>query len=143
MDDRLAQRLVPDGLWALVAPLLPRFEPRRQGGGTAPVDDRAVFTAIVFVLTAGCAWRHLPPSYWVSPGDTSAAPTSSPRSCPWPLRSPAGRTHHVRHVLSLARHVVPLRCGPSHGPDQTMVLPTGRRWSRVRPLMLQEAASGG
>lgn len=24
------------------------------------VDDRAEFTAIVFVLTSGCAWRHLP-----------------------------------------------------------------------------------
>ncbi len=27
------------------------------------VDDRVVFTAIVFVLTSGCAWRHLPPSF--------------------------------------------------------------------------------
>ena len=53
--DKLALRLVPDELWKLVAPLIPRFTPRRQGGGTAPVDDRAVFTAIVFVLTSGCA----------------------------------------------------------------------------------------
>lgn len=29
------------------------------------VDDRAVFTAIVFVLTSGCAWRYLPPSFGV------------------------------------------------------------------------------
>jgi transposase len=59
--------LVPDSLWELVEPLIPKFAPRSQGGGTAPVDDRAVFTAIVFVLTTGCAWRHLPESFGVSP----------------------------------------------------------------------------
>ncbi|WP_438271775.1 IS5 family transposase [Streptomyces erythrochromogenes] len=32
----LSQRLVPDGLWELAAPLLPPFFPRPQGGGTAP-----------------------------------------------------------------------------------------------------------
>jgi transposase len=59
----LAERLVPDELWAIVEPLIPTFAPRAQGGGTAPVDARAVFPAIVFVLTSGCAWRHLPTSY--------------------------------------------------------------------------------
>ncbi|WP_446461276.1 IS5 family transposase [Streptomyces sp. BRA346] len=34
---------------------------------TAPVDERAVFTAVVYVLTSGCAWRHLPESFGVSP----------------------------------------------------------------------------
>jgi len=29
------------------------------------LDDRAVFTAIVYVLTSGCAWRDLPPSFGV------------------------------------------------------------------------------
>jgi len=42
------------------------FQARPQGGGTAPADDRAVFTAIVFVLTSGCAWRYLPPSFGVT-----------------------------------------------------------------------------
>jgi transposase len=32
----------------------------------AAVSDRAVFTAITYVLTTGCAWRHLPPSFGVS-----------------------------------------------------------------------------
>jgi transposase len=64
--DRLAQRLVPDALWDIVKPLLPEFTPRLQGGGTAPVDERGVFTAVVFVLTSGCAGRHLPPSFGVS-----------------------------------------------------------------------------
>lgn len=59
--------MVPDGLWNLVEPLLPPFAPRPQGGGSAPLDDRAVFTAVVYVLTSGCAWRSLPPEFGVSP----------------------------------------------------------------------------
>ncbi|MFJ2669142.1 transposase [Streptomyces sp. NPDC087525] len=38
-----------------------------QGGGTAPCDERAVFTAVVYALTSGCAWRHLPPTFSTSP----------------------------------------------------------------------------
>ncbi|MDO0929791.1 IS5 family transposase [Streptomyces sp. TG1A-8] len=63
----LSQRLVPDGLWELAAPLLPSFSARPQGGGTAPREERAVFTAVVYVLTGGCAWRHLPETFGVSP----------------------------------------------------------------------------
>ena len=61
----LAKRLVPDEFWAIVAPLVPSFVPRVQGGGRAPVDARAVFTAIVYVLTSGCSWRLLPGSFGV------------------------------------------------------------------------------
>ncbi|MCX5388893.1 IS5 family transposase [Streptomyces sp. NBC_00094] len=63
----LSRRLVPDELWELAAPLMPRFTSRPQGGGTAPVDERAVFAAVVYVLTSGCAWRYLPESFGVSP----------------------------------------------------------------------------
>jgi transposase len=66
VDGGLAKRLVPDGLWEIVAPLLPPPKRRRQGGGLRPVEDRAVFTAVVYVLTTGCAWRHLPPVFGVS-----------------------------------------------------------------------------
>jgi hypothetical protein len=45
--DVLSQRFASDELRELVEPLLPRFEARAQGGGTAPVDDRAVFAAVV------------------------------------------------------------------------------------------------
>lgn len=31
------------------------------------MDERAVFTAVVYVLTSGCAWRHLPETFGVSP----------------------------------------------------------------------------
>ena len=75
--DELSKRLVPDELWALAEPLLPEFTPRPQGGGTAPTDERAVFTAVVFVLTSGCAWRMLPPSFGVT------VPTAHRRFSAW------------------------------------------------------------
>lgn len=31
--DQLSLRLVPDELWALAEPLIPKFRPRPQGGG--------------------------------------------------------------------------------------------------------------
>jgi transposase len=64
--ERMGQTLVPDGLWEIVDPLLPAQRERPQGGGTRQVDDRAVFTAIVYVLTTDCAWRHLPAEFEVS-----------------------------------------------------------------------------
>ncbi|MFI5959777.1 IS5 family transposase [Cryptosporangium sp. NPDC051539] len=66
MEDRLALRLVPDELWEIVAPLIPPVAVRPQGGGSRRVSDRAVFTAVVYVLTAGCAWRHLPSQFGVT-----------------------------------------------------------------------------
>ncbi len=68
---------MPDELWELAEPLIPKFDPRPQGGGTTPVDDRAVFTAIVYVLTGGCAWRYLPPSFGVT------VPTAHRRFSDW------------------------------------------------------------
>ena len=85
--DQLSLRLVPDELWALAEPLIPEFRPRPQGGGTAPLDDRAVFTAIVYVLTSGCAWRDLPPSFGV------------PFQTAFRCTSPAFRHHHRRRLI--------------------------------------------
>ena len=61
--DELSRWLVPNELWALVEPLSLPAKTRPQGGEISRVDNRAVFTPIVFVLTSGCAWRHLPPSF--------------------------------------------------------------------------------
>ncbi len=49
------QQLVPDELWRIVEPLIPAQRVRRQGGGTPMVEAQAVFTAVVYVLTTGCA----------------------------------------------------------------------------------------
>jgi transposase len=64
--ERLGQVLVPDGLRDVVELLIPAQRERPQSGGTRYVDERAVFTAIVYVLTTGCAWRHLPAEFEVS-----------------------------------------------------------------------------
>ncbi len=52
MGERLGRQLVPDGLWELAEPLVPSQRERLQGGGTRYVEDRAVFTAIVYGLTS-------------------------------------------------------------------------------------------
>ncbi|HZU46379.1 MAG TPA: IS5 family transposase [Mycobacterium sp.] len=85
----MSRRLVPDELWALVEPLIPAAKTRPQGGGMSRVDDRAVFTAIVFVLTSGCAWRHLPPSFGVT------VPTAHRRFSEWTRAGLWRRLHHA------------------------------------------------
>jgi transposase len=87
--DELSKRLVPDELWALAEPLLPAFTARPQGGGTAPADERAVFTAVVFVLTSGCAWRMLPPWFGVS------VPTAHRRFSVWTEAAVWRRLHRA------------------------------------------------
>ena len=67
MGDELARRLVPDELWEVVAPLIPPARVRPQGGGRARADDRAIFTAITFVLTSGVPWRGVPHVFGVKP----------------------------------------------------------------------------
>lgn len=89
MVDELSRRLVPDELWVIVEPLLPVFPARSQGGGTAPTDQRAVFTAVVFVLTSGCAWRLLPPSFGVS------VPTAHRRFTAWTRAGVWRRLHRA------------------------------------------------
>jgi len=87
--DALSLRLVPDELWELVEPLLPEFRARPQGGGVSPVDQRAVFTAVVYVLTSGCAWRMLPPSFGVT------VPTAHRRFTVWTRAGVWRRLHQV------------------------------------------------
>ncbi len=53
------KRLVPDDLWAVVAPLLPP-EPPKPKGGRPRVPDRAALTGIIFVLRSGIQWELLP-----------------------------------------------------------------------------------
>jgi transposase len=61
VDD--VQKYCPDALWHLAQPLLPAHPQRHQGGGRRRTDDRAILSAIVYVLESGCAWRKLPGSF--------------------------------------------------------------------------------
>lgn len=92
--EQLSARLVPPALWAAVEPLIPPAKVRRQGGGRGRVADRAVFTAIVFVLTSGCAWRHLPPTFGVT------VPTAHRRFQEW---TDAGLWLRLRRVVAEGR----------------------------------------
>jgi transposase len=59
----MTEELVPDGLWAQVAPLLSPPKSRRyRCRGRRPIEDRAALGGIVFVLTAGITWNQLPTS---------------------------------------------------------------------------------
>jgi transposase len=51
--------LVSDGLWAIIAPLLPTERPRPKGGRPR-IADRAALTGILFVLKSGIPWEMLP-----------------------------------------------------------------------------------
>ena len=55
----MAGRLVPDELWTEIEPLFPQHPPR-AGAGRPWVDNRTVFTCIVFVLKTGIGWRDFP-----------------------------------------------------------------------------------
>jgi transposase len=77
VDSEFSRRLVPDELWETVRHLIPSNPRRPQGGGRSRVDDRAVFLAIVFVLTSGCPWRRLPSAFGVK------VPTAHRRFSQW------------------------------------------------------------
>lgn len=73
---------MPDELWEIVQPLLPACATRSQGGGTAPVDERAVFTAV-----CTCSRRGVPggtcrrTSGCRRPRHTGGSPPGPARGC--------------------------------------------------------------
>jgi transposase len=56
----LADDLVPDELWALVAPLLPDPPRPPYGGRQRVIPDRNCFAAIVYMARTSIPWRLLP-----------------------------------------------------------------------------------
>src|SRR4051794_41766692 len=55
----MAKPLVPDELWELVEPLLPRRTPSPKGGHPR-VDDRVCLTGLLFMLKTGLPWEDFP-----------------------------------------------------------------------------------
>jgi transposase len=55
----MANPLVSDELWELVAPLLPP-EPPKPKGGRPRIPNRQVLSGILFVLKTGIPWEDLP-----------------------------------------------------------------------------------
>src|SRR5438094_6728492 len=58
-DPTMAKPLLPDELWAVIAPLLPVRAPKPKGG-RPPIADRDALTGILFVLKTGIPWEDLP-----------------------------------------------------------------------------------
>jgi transposase len=56
----LADTLVPDELWAIVAPLLPPAPRPWWGGRVLTIPDRACFAAVVYMARTSTPWRLLP-----------------------------------------------------------------------------------
>jgi transposase len=56
----LAEDLVPDKLWEMVAPLLPAAPRPSYGGRRRTVPDRNCFAAIVYMARTSTPWRRLP-----------------------------------------------------------------------------------
>jgi transposase len=55
----MAKPLLPDDLWKLIEPLIPKRPPRPKGG-RPPLDDRQALTGIIFILKTGIPWEYLP-----------------------------------------------------------------------------------
>lgn len=55
----MAQPLVSDELWSVVAPLLPEHPPQPRGGRPW-VGDRVCLAGIIFVLRTGIPWESFP-----------------------------------------------------------------------------------
>jgi transposase len=56
----MSKPLVPDELWQLIEPLIPKKRRRRRHPGRKPLDNRKVLTGIIFVLRTGIPWEDLP-----------------------------------------------------------------------------------
>jgi transposase len=59
MEDAMGKWLVPDELWALIEPILPKH-PYVPGMGKPRVPDRVCLAGILFVLKTGIPWEDFP-----------------------------------------------------------------------------------
>jgi transposase len=58
-EDTMSKLLVPDDLWSLVEPILPKH-PFVPGVGKPRLPDRVCLTGIIFVLKTGIPWEDFP-----------------------------------------------------------------------------------
>ena len=100
---------VRDELWQVIEPLLPEHQADPRGGRPR-VDDQVAFSAIVFVLVTGIAWRHLPRELGCSPA------TAHRRLQEWQRAGVFGRLHREllrRLTVSSVLTASHTRAGPT------------------------------
>ena len=59
-EKNMARELVPDELWELVEPLLPKVKRRFRFPGRKRVNNRIALRGILFVLKTGIPWEDFP-----------------------------------------------------------------------------------
>ena len=96
-EGAMAKELLPDALWARIAPLLPP-EPPKPKGGRPRVSDRAALTGILFVLKTGIPWEYLPAEMGCGSGMTSIWPSCSLAAPSSPCVSSANHVQLARTV---------------------------------------------
>jgi transposase len=114
-------RKVRDELWEAVEPLLPAQEPDPRGGRPR-VDDRACFEAIMYVMIAGIAWRHLPRELGVSPA------TAHRRLKEWERAGVWARLHQGMLRRLNAKGAIDWKTGVVDG-SHVRALRGGSRWA--------------
>lgn len=123
--EEMARPLLPDGLWAEIAPLLPP-EPARPKGGRPRTPDRAALIGILFVLRSGTRWELLPRDglrlgYDLLP---AAAGPAEGRSVGPPATGAAGPArapewHRLQPCISRQRLDCRGKGGAANGPNPT------------------------
>ena len=120
----MAEPLVSDALWALIAPLLPERPPRPKGG-RPPLDDRKALAGIVFVLRTGIPWARLPKADGLRLRHDLLAPAArlaggrGLRAAPPRAARPArpGERDRLRPLLARQRLVPGQKGGELHRPE--------------------------
>jgi transposase len=130
----MAELLVSDALWALIAPLLPERPPRPKGG-RPPLDDRKALAGILFVLRTGIPWASLPKVMGCGSGMTCWQ-----RLRDWQAAGAFGRPHRaLLDRLGRANAIDWSRCSldsasfPAKGGARSL--------ARTRPIAASRAAS--
>jgi transposase len=143
----LVDRLLPDGLWQRMQPLLPPPPPRPRGGVPRRVSDRNCVAALVFMARTSTPWSCCRPRSWAvarlrpAGGGWMSGPrpgcSSSTRRCCWTSWvRPAALTWSVSASIASA-------CGRSKGgPDRRQPCRSGqarlqaaRGWRRWRATL--------
>src|SRR5665648_415423 len=91
--------IVPDELWELIEPLLPKHERRLRYPGRKRLPDRLALCGILFVLHTGIACR----TAWRCAASSSCCTPASPAGPPGAVRHPLRAAHRHRLAAPAAR----------------------------------------